>query len=43
MTKNFFFLGNSRKKRIAAKSNYSTDGELFTDKEHLRKVGITLT
>lgn len=32
ITKTSFFFGNSRKKRIAAKSNSSTDGELFTDK-----------
>ena len=43
MTKTFFSLVIQEKKRIEAKSNSSTDGELFTDKEHLRKVGIILT
>ena len=43
MTKTFFSLVIQEKKRIAAKSNSSTDGELFTDKERLRKVGIKLT
>lgn len=43
MTKTFFSLVIQEKKRIAAKSNFSTDGELFTDKERLRKVGKSLT
>lgn len=43
MTKTFFSLVIQEKKRIAAKSNFSTDGELFTDKERLRKVGKNLT
>ena len=43
MTKTFFSFVIQEKKRIAAKSNSSTNGELFTDKERLRKVGIILT
>ncbi len=42
MTKTFFSLVIQEKKRIAAKSNSSTDGELFTDKERLRKVQVRL-
>ncbi len=42
MTKTLFFLGNSRKKSVLQPSLIPTDGELFTDKERLRKVQVRL-